>query len=79
MKKFVFDFNLSAWITNLEIEADSYEEAVEKLGRMSAYDIVDEGYVKNTDITDLDYEVADDDEDDDDYGDGSEYRDEKVY
>lgn len=75
MPTYIFDFNLSAWIQNVEIEADSYEEAVEKLSRMSAEDLIDEGYVKNTDITDLDYEV----EDDDDYGDDSEYRDEKVY
>lgn len=62
MKKFVFDFNLSVWVQNVEIEAEDYEEAVEKLGRMSAYDIVDEGYVKNSDITDLDYEEVEDDD-----------------
>lgn len=65
MPKYVFDFNLSAWITNLEIDADSYEEAVEKLGRMSAYDIVDEGYVKNIGVSDIDCEVEDDKEDED--------------
>ena len=64
MPKFIFDFNLSVWVQNVEVEADNYEEAVEKLGRMTAYDIVDEGYVKNSDITDLDYEVEDEDDED---------------
>lgn len=65
--KFIFDFNLSVWIQNVEIEADSYEDAVEKLGRKTAEDLIDEGYVKNSDITDLDYEeVEDDNEEDED-------------
>lgn len=79
MPTYVFDFNLSAWIQNVEIEADSYEDAVEKLNRMSAADLIDEGYIKNTDITDIDCEEVEHDDEDDDYGDGSEYRDEKVY
>ncbi len=62
MKKFIFDFNLSAWIQGIEIEAEDYEEAVEKLGRMSAYDLVSDGYVKNSDITDIDYEVEEDED-----------------
>lgn len=59
---FTFDFNLSAWIQDLKIEAENYDEAMEKLRTMSAYDIVDEGYVKNTDITDLDYTTDEEEE-----------------
>lgn len=56
--KFKFDFNLSAWIQNVEVEAASLEEAKEKLGQMSIEDMVDnEGYIKQTDITDLDTEL----------------------
>lgn len=66
MKTFTFDFNLSCWIQNLEIEADDYEDAMAKLQSMSFEEIVEEGYVHNFDITDLD---CDYDEDDDDYED----------
>ena len=56
--KFKFDFNLSAWIQNVEIEAASLEEAKEKLGQMSIEDMMDnEGSIKQTDITDLDSEL----------------------
>ena len=63
MKKFTFDFNLSAWIQGIEIEAEDYEEAVEKLGRMSAYDLVSEGYVHNFEIKEVDCDYEEDDED----------------
>ena len=68
MKTFKFDFNLSCWIQNLEIEADDYEEAFEKLRTMSVEDIVEEGYVHNFDITDLDcdYDYDEDNEEDED-------------
>ena len=36
MAKYSFDFNLEAWIQDVEIEADSYEEAENKL-----YDLID--------------------------------------
>lgn len=56
--KFKFDFNLSAWIQNVEVEAASLEEAKEKLGQMSIEDMIDnEGSIKQTDITDLDSEL----------------------
>ena len=60
-----FDFNISAWIRGLKIEAKSLDEAKEILGRMTLSDIISDAEVKRTDITDLDsketaatYEVA---------------------
>ena len=53
--EFEFDFNVSAWLQGVKIEAASLEEAKEKLGRMSLADLVSEGTVKQTDITNLDY------------------------
>lgn len=77
MPTYTFDFNLSAWIRGLEIEADSEEEAREKLNAMSIDDIVDLGYCSNFDITSVDVEsdeeyIYDDEDDDDLYDDEDE-------
>lgn len=53
--EFEFNFNVSAWMQGVKIEAASLKEAKEKLGRMSLVDLVSEGTVKQTDITNLDY------------------------
>lgn len=76
MPTYTFDFNLSAWIRNLEIEADSEEEATEKLNAMKIEDIVDLGYCSNFDITSVDVESDEEyveDENDDDYEEEIEY------
>lgn len=52
--EFEFDFNVSAWMQGVKVEASSLEEAKEKLGRMSLAELLDEGIVKQMDITDLD-------------------------
>ena len=52
-----FDFSLDAWIRNLEIEADSLEDAKDKLARMSVEDIVEYGCVDEHDITNLDSDI----------------------
>ncbi len=69
MKTFTFDINLSCWVQGIEVEADSYEEALEILNSMSADEIVDEGYVKRKDISDIDYDVEDDEEDEEEFED----------
>lgn len=56
MPTYEFDFSLDAWITGLKIDADSEEEAKEKLSKMSVDDIIQEGYVKDYAIKDLDVE-----------------------
>ena len=65
MPTYTFDFNLEAWIDGLEIEADSEEEAFEKLRTMSFEDIVDQGYCKRHDISDIDVDCDEYPEDDD--------------
>jgi hypothetical protein len=53
--EFEFDFNISAWMQGVKVEAPSLEEAKAKLGRMTLAELLEEGTVKQTDITDLDY------------------------
>ena len=81
MPTYTFDFNLEAWIRGLEIEADSYEEAVQQLNNLSLDDIASEGYVQDISITDIDYESDEDDyiddDDEDDYLDDEELEDEE--
>ena len=64
MPKYDFNFSLDAWVKSLIIEADSLEEAKEKLNEMSISDIVDEGFIKDFNIKDLDVTVDPDDVDD---------------
>ena len=52
-----FNFNLEAWIEGVEIEADSEEEAKEKLYRMNAQELIEAGYVNTSDVDDVDGEV----------------------
>ena len=51
--EFEFDFNVSAWLQGVKIEAASLEEAKELLYRKSLADLVEEGIVKQSDITDI--------------------------
>lgn len=59
MKKFKVDFNLSAWVTNLEVEANNSKEAMEKLLNMSIEDILEEGCIKDYEVNDIDSELID--------------------
>ena len=52
-----FNFNLEAWIEGVEIEADSEEEAKEKLYRMNAQELIEAGYVNTYDVDDVEGEV----------------------
>ena len=52
-----FNFNLEAWIEGVEIEADSEEEAKEKLYRMNAQELIEAGYVNTSDVDDIEGEV----------------------
>ena len=61
MKKFSFDFSLDAWIQNVEVEAKTLEEAKDILRQMSIDEMLETGYVKSSDIEDLDYEIEEDD------------------
>lgn len=54
MAKYLMDFQLSAWIKFLEIEADSADDAKLKLQSMPIKDIIEKG-----DIRDYAYEFVD--------------------
>ena len=57
--KVKFDFNLDAWIQNLEIEADSVEQAKDKLMSMSLEDMIEAGaYMKDFNIDSVDTEIT---------------------
>lgn len=53
-----FDFNLEMWVRNLQIEANSIEEAEEKLHKMTLEELISEGAtVKQMDMTDITTEI----------------------
>lgn len=79
-----FNFNLEAWIDGVEIEANSEEEAREKLYQMTFKELVEEGYDRNSTISEVEGEVIektlkvrafdiDYDIEEDDYEDKEEY------
>lgn len=75
-KTFTFDISVDAWINGLEIEAETYEEALAALNDLRLDEIIDDGYVKSFAIKDLDYDVEEDyleEEDDYDYNIDDEY------
>lgn len=52
------NFNLEAWIKNLEISADSEEAAIEKLKNMSLSDILEEGGVVDSEMSFTEIEAS---------------------
>lgn len=57
MAKYSFDFNLQAWVRFLEIEADSYEEAVNKLLKKDVSELIELGHVHDSDLDHIDVEI----------------------
>ena len=56
--KVVFDFNLSAWIKGVEVEATSYEKALSKLHQMTFDELIETGFSKDFTIEDVDGSIA---------------------
>lgn len=56
--KVVLDFNLSAWIKGVEVEATSYEDAVTKLHQMTFDELIETGFSKDFTISDVDGQVV---------------------
>lgn len=52
-----FNFNLEAWIDGVEIEANSEEEARDKLYQMTFRELVEEGYDRNFKTSEVEGEV----------------------
>lgn len=59
MKRFVFDFDLDIWMQDVEIEADDYDKALEELLNMSVKELVENGYIKDYNIKELDCQEYD--------------------
>ena len=58
MKTYKLDFNLSAWIQNVEIEAENKEEAINKLMNMSVEEMLEnEGVVEDYNLSDIDIDI----------------------
>lgn len=51
--KIKFDCNLEAWVTGIEIEADSYDNALAELYSMTFEQLIAEGIVKEFKISDV--------------------------
>lgn len=56
MPKYIFDFNLEAWVRGVEIEADNHDEAINKLLKKDVSELIELGYVHDSDLSDIDYE-----------------------
>lgn len=85
--KVILDFNLSAWIKGVEVDATSYEDAVSKLYQMSFEEILETGFSKDFTISDVDGQIIEkqvkvkvyDIEYDVEYGDESDYESPEAY
>ena len=56
--KFKFNFNLEVWVDGVEIDAKTYDEALEKLYQMTTQQYLEEGYDRNSTISDVEGEVV---------------------
>ena len=56
--KVVFNFNLSAWVTGVEVEGKSYEDALSKLHQMTFDELIETGFSKDFTIEDVDGSVT---------------------
>ena len=85
--KVLFDFNLSAWIKGVEIEADSYEDALAELHSMTFEELVEAGYEKDFKLDDIDGSIIErtvkvkvyDIEYDVEYGEADDYESPEAY
>jgi hypothetical protein len=59
--KVKFNFNLEAWIQDVEIEADSMEEAENKLYGMTVQELIEAGYIHTSDLDDVEGEIVEQD------------------
>lgn len=63
MKKFAFDFDLDLWVQDVVIEAENEEKARRILLQMNVNTLLDQGYVKDYDIKQVDCSnIEEDDE-----------------
>lgn len=80
-KTYTFDFNLEAWLTGVEVEAENKTKAREKLEEVVEDALRNAGYLKNLEIshvdveynkdavikvTDIEYDITEEDEEEND-------------
>ena len=53
-----FNINLEAWVEDLEVYGKDLEEAKEGLSKMTIEQLLEDGYVKQFEIKEIDYEFA---------------------
>jgi hypothetical protein len=56
--KIKFDFMLNLWLQEVEIEGDSEEECLDNLRRMTAEEILEHAFIKDSDLSDVDGEIV---------------------
>lgn len=59
--KMKFDFTMTVWLQDVEIEGDSEEECLEILRRQSAERILEQAVIKDSDIDNVDGEIIEQD------------------
>lgn len=59
--KMKFDFMLNLWLQEVEVEGDSEEDCLDNLRRMSAEYILEHAIIKDSDISDVDGEIVEQD------------------
>ena len=63
MPLYRFNFSVDAWLTHLEIEADSLAEAKQELKTMPLEIIVEESRIKDYNLKDIDVEEVEEEYD----------------
>lgn len=61
MKKFRLDFDLDAWIQNVEVEANDEQDALSKLSGMTVEELIQQGYVHSWNFSDCDVTLIESD------------------
>lgn len=59
--KMKFDFMLNAWLREVEVEGSSEEECLDNLRRMTAEELLEIAFVKDSDISEVDGEIVEQD------------------
>ena len=59
-RKYIFDLSIDAWVNSIEIEAESYDDALEELYQLTLEELIEKGYVKGFDIKNIEYDVEGD-------------------
>lgn len=54
MKKFKFDFDVDMWVREVEIEAESLEEAKEIFNSTDILELISDGHIQDYDISSVD-------------------------